>query len=131
MRLSAIRSLAHDLGVALGTGGHLIRLTRTAADPFTIDQATPLSTFEAAAREGRWPTLLRTIDEALSDWPPVILAESERIRALSGAPLFTLNLAGRRCRAHDEHGRLVALLIYDQKKHWWRAEKVLTMNNDQ
>jgi len=120
-----IRSIAHDLGAALGTGGHLIRLTRTAAGPFVIDQAITLEAFEAAAREGRWHTYLRTIDEALSDWPLEVLAESDQIRALNGAPIFTLKPGGTHCRAHDERGQLIALLVFDQKKHWWRAEKVL------
>lgn len=120
-----IRSIAHDLGAVLGTGGHLIELTRTAAGPFTIDQAIPLDAFEAAARAEQWPMHLHPIDEALSDWPLVVISESDRRRALNGAPIFTLKLAGTRCRAHDEHGNLIALLVFDQKKHWWRAEKVL------
>lgn len=126
-----IRSIAHDVGATLGTGGHLIELVRTASGPFTLDQAISLEAFEAAAREGQWHTHLRTIDEALSDWPLVVLTEPERIRALNGAPIFTLKLAGTRCRAHDEHGSLIALLVFDQKKHWWRAEKVLAMSNEQ
>ncbi len=126
-----IRSIAHDLGAALGTGGHLIELRRTAAGPFTIDQAISLESFEAAARAGQWHVHLRAIDEALSDWPLVVLAEPDRVRALNGAPIFTLKLAGTRCRAHDERGNLIALLVFDQKKQWWRAEKVLTMINEQ
>jgi tRNA pseudouridine55 synthase len=124
-----IRAIAHDLGTALGTGGHLIDLRRTAAGPFTIDQTISLEAFETAAREGQWATLLRPIDEALSDWPLAVIGESDRLRALNGAPIFSLKLAGTRCRAHDEQGNLIALLVFDQKKHWWRAEKVL--NNDQ
>ncbi|CAG0936300.1 tRNA pseudouridine synthase B [Thermoflexales bacterium] len=123
-----IRSIAHDLGAALGTGGHLTALTRTAAGPFTIDQALPLATFEAAAREGRWRTHLHPIDTALNDWPLVVLSEPERLRALKGAPIFSLKLSGTRCRAHDEQGNLIALLVFDQKKQWWRAEKVLALN---
>ena len=126
-----IRSIAHDLGAALGTGGHLIELTRTAAGPFTTDQTILLEAFEAAAREDQWHLHLRSIDEALSDWPLVVLAEPDRIRALNGAPIFTLKRAGTHCRAHDERGRLIALLVFDQRKHWWRAEKVLAMNNVQ
>jgi tRNA pseudouridine55 synthase len=124
-----IRSIAHDLGTALGTGGQLIDLRRTAAGPFTINQASPLGDFEMAAREGRWEGLLRPIDEALSDWPLVVIGAADRTRALNGAPLFAIKLAGTRCRAHDEHGNLIALLVFDQKKHWWRAEKVLAINN--
>jgi len=37
-----LRSLAHDLGGQLGTGGHLHQLLRTKSGPFTIDQAVPL-----------------------------------------------------------------------------------------
>ncbi len=124
-----IRSIAHDLGALLGTGGHLIELRRTAAGPFTVDRAITLGAFEAAAREDRWQAHLRPIDEALSDWPLVVLAEPDRVRALNGAPIRTLELEGARCRAHDEHGNLIALLVFDQRKQWWRAEKVLAMIN--
>jgi len=34
-----IRSLAHDLGAALGAGGYLTQLRRTAIGPFTLDRA--------------------------------------------------------------------------------------------
>ncbi|SPD74934.1 tRNA pseudouridine synthase B [uncultured Desulfobacterium sp.] len=34
-----IRSLAADLGVSLGTGGHLVSLRRTACGPFSVDKA--------------------------------------------------------------------------------------------
>ena len=37
-----IRSLARDLGKALGTGGMLVSLRRTRVGEFTIDRATPL-----------------------------------------------------------------------------------------
>ena len=125
-----IRSIAHDLGEALGTGGHLIELRRTASGPFTIDQAISLDELEKAAAEFQWHTYLRPIDEALSTWPLVVLAEPDRLRALNGAPIFSLSLSGTHCRAQDERGNLIALLVFDQKKRWWRAEKVLAMNND-
>ncbi|HVM03219.1 MAG TPA: tRNA pseudouridine(55) synthase TruB, partial [Acidimicrobiales bacterium] len=37
-----VRSLAADLGAALGGGAHLRRLRRTAVGPFTLDEAVPL-----------------------------------------------------------------------------------------
>lgn len=37
-----IRSLAHDLGQVLGTGGYLAALRRTAVGPFTLDTVVPL-----------------------------------------------------------------------------------------
>lgn len=38
-----VRSLAHDLGDALGTGAHLTALRRTRSGPFTVDDAIPPS----------------------------------------------------------------------------------------
>jgi hypothetical protein len=71
------------------------------------------------------------MDEALSDWPLVVIDEADRARALNGAPLFSIRLDALRCRAQDTQGNLLALLVFDQKKQWWRAEKVLAMNNEQ
>lgn len=45
-----VRSICHDTGAALGCGGHLFDLRRTASGVFTIDEAvSPLSAFEALA----------------------------------------------------------------------------------
>lgn len=41
-----IRSLARDLGVALGTGGHLAALRRTAVGPYTLAGAAPIERCE-------------------------------------------------------------------------------------
>jgi tRNA pseudouridine55 synthase len=41
-----VRSLAHDLGAALGCGGHLAALRRTASGEWTLDQAVPLDACE-------------------------------------------------------------------------------------
>ena len=53
-----IRSLARDLGAALGVGGHLTALRRTAVGPFTLDHTRTLD--QMAER----PELSLTIDEA-------------------------------------------------------------------
>jgi tRNA pseudouridine55 synthase len=48
-----LRSLAHDLGKALGVGAHLAALTRTAVREFTLDKAHGLEELEQAAAEGK------------------------------------------------------------------------------
>lgn len=53
-----IRSLAHDLGEALGTGAYLQALRRTAAGDFTLAEAHTLESIETAARAGCLQTLL-------------------------------------------------------------------------
>ncbi len=44
-----VRSLAHDVGAALGVGGHLIALRREAIGPFKVSEALPLAAFEREA----------------------------------------------------------------------------------
>jgi len=57
-----VRSLARDLGRALGTGGHCLSIRRTAVGPFTIDAATPLAEVPDPLAE----TDLISIDAALA-----------------------------------------------------------------
>ena len=55
LRISAggyVRSIAHAMGQALGCGAHLASLCRTAAGPFTLEQALPLAEVEALCAEG-------------------------------------------------------------------------------
>jgi tRNA pseudouridine55 synthase len=47
-----VRSVAHDLGKALGCGAHLARLRRVAAGPFTLSQALSLEELAAQAAVG-------------------------------------------------------------------------------
>ena len=118
-----IRSIAHDLGERLNCGGHLIELQRTASGPYSIEHAIELETFLA---EPNWLSHLHSIDEALNDWPSTMLSENDCVRAVNGASIESLKLEAARCRAHDKRGNLIALLIFDQKKALWRADKVFT-----
>jgi tRNA pseudouridine55 synthase len=42
-----VRSVAHEMGIALGCGAHLASLRRIAAGPFAIEEAIPLAEIEA------------------------------------------------------------------------------------
>jgi tRNA pseudouridine55 synthase len=53
-----VRTLAEDIGEALGCGAHLAGLRRTAIGPFTIGQATAIEDFERASLEERERGLL-------------------------------------------------------------------------
>jgi tRNA pseudouridine55 synthase len=58
MRVSAggyVRSVAHELGQALGTGAHLASLRRVASGPFLIDEAISLDQIETLAHEDSLP----------------------------------------------------------------------------
>jgi tRNA pseudouridine55 synthase len=53
-----IRTLAEDIGKALGCGAHLIALERTASGSFAIEQAVKLEGLESLDREARMALLL-------------------------------------------------------------------------
>src|SRR3990172_5960924 len=49
-----VRSLAHDLGVALGVGGCLAGLRRTRVGPFRVEDAVDVETLRAEFESGAW-----------------------------------------------------------------------------
>jgi len=62
-----IRALARDLGAALGTGGHLTALRRTAVGPYDLAQAHTLQDLEDQKRQN--PDFERTEAPAASELP--------------------------------------------------------------
>ncbi|MHB1144486.1 MAG: tRNA pseudouridine(55) synthase TruB [Thiobacillus sp.] len=67
-----IRTLAQDIGAALGCGAHLTALTRTAAGGFRLDQAHTLAELEALDAPLR-PTLLLPADCLVAHLPAIQL----------------------------------------------------------
>ena len=76
-----IRSLAHDLGEALGVGAHLAGLTRTASGNFTLADSLDL---DALVRGGDWGRQLVSPWCALRDYPRLELAAEEAVRLRNG-----------------------------------------------
>ncbi len=60
-----IRSLAHDIGRALGAYAHLARLRREAAGPFSLSDAQTLEAVQAAAEAGQFASLLLPLGDGL------------------------------------------------------------------
>jgi len=77
-----VRSLARDLGLALGTFGHVVALRRTRVGRFTESQAIPLDSLEALGHSAAVLERLLPILTALDDIPAVAVTagEAELIR---------------------------------------------------
>lgn len=71
-----IRTLAQDIGAALGCGAHLTALTRTAAGGFSLDQAHSLASLEALEASQR-PAWLQPADCLVVHLPAVQLDEAD------------------------------------------------------
>jgi tRNA pseudouridine55 synthase len=78
-----IRTLAEDIGAALGCGAHLAALRRTASGPLGIEQAVTLEQLQALDEAGREALLLRP-DTLVAGWPAVHLPDDEAGRFLNG-----------------------------------------------
>ncbi|WP_296145876.1 tRNA pseudouridine(55) synthase TruB [uncultured Corynebacterium sp.] len=99
-----IRSLARDMGEALGVGGHLTALRREASGPFTLEHARTLDELEDDA------ALSLTLDEALTTAWPVLEVTADEYAALAmGKWLEPHGLAGVHAAVGPD-GRAVALV---------------------
>ncbi len=85
-----VRTLAEEIGEALGCGGHLCALRRTASGPFTLDEAVTMEQIAAAAEEGNaaLDALLLPIERALADWPAVNLTDNSAYYVQQGQPVL-------------------------------------------
>ena len=84
-----LRTLAHDLGKALGCGAHLAALTRTAVREFTLEDAHTLEDLEQAAAEGKLQDLFIHPRLVLPEFPAVT-APSEALARLKNGGAVNL-----------------------------------------
>jgi len=119
-----VRSLANDLGSALGCGAHLIGLRRTKSGRFTLRDAVPLRRLQDSFQAGDWYKYLIPAAEALGDWPMVeldadqveLVRHGHRIPAEPGSKGWV--------RGVSQQGDLVALLECDEETGEWQPRKV-------
>jgi len=78
-----IRTLAEDIGHAIGCGGHLIGLRRTKTAHYTINQTISLSHLESLSAESRLEYLY-LVDSALDDFPAIKIEEHHVHKLMQG-----------------------------------------------
>lgn len=81
-----IRTLAEDIGRALGCGAHLTALRRTQVGPLDLAGARTLAGIEVVAEEGR-ESLLMPVDTLLRGLPRVDLDAAATLRFGNGNPV--------------------------------------------
>ncbi len=128
-----IRSLAHDIGLALGCGAHLAELRRNRTGAFCIEEAVTLERLREAVAEGRGQDLLLPVDYAVLHLKAVTLNPSEERIVLSGQAVGlsprTHNAAhGETRRAYGAGGRFLALLRFNQPVRLWEPHKVFHLD---
>jgi tRNA pseudouridine55 synthase len=127
-----IRSLAHDLGQALGCGAHLAALVRARVGLFSVESAQSLEELGREFGSDGWRESLLPMDCGLTHLPAITLhiedekdirhGQSVRIDEdrLVGVPLAD----GGQYRAYAEDGGLVGIMRYEAETGVWRPRKV-------
>ena len=130
-----IRSLAHDLGQALGCGANLKRLTRLRCGLFDIKDAVSMPQLEHAFRYGYWQHFVHPIDTVLLNWTAMVVSDATERTIKNGCSLvlgngcFEQNLSvlssfENRCRVYTSDGCFLAVLRFNPEAGQWQPEKV-------
>jgi tRNA pseudouridine55 synthase len=104
-----IRAIARDTGVALGVGGHLTALRRTASGPFRVAEAGPVEEAGAALLAGGGTGFLPLPEAAAAVFPLRTLTDEETRALFYGQRIGATGTPGPHA-ALDPHGRLAALI---------------------
>lgn len=107
-----IRSLARDLGEALGCGGHISVLRRTWVEPFTAPRMVTLDALQALAGQGGEPALdalLLPVEAGLAHFPAVALDPAQARRIAQGQPVPVAGPPETELNLTDLNGRSLGL----------------------
>ncbi len=123
-----IRSLARDIGEALGCGAHLAALTRVASGPFTLTRAHSLDALRAL-EPAQARALLLPIDALVQDMPRVDLDSSQSAAIMHGRGVSNPSAPTDgllRLYAHDDTQRDVFLGLARDDAGTLRPQRLLS-----
>lgn len=86
-----IRTIAEDLGAALGVGAHVIALHRRAAGPFDEAHMVTLEFLQQELEKGSLDKFLRPTASTVGQWPEVVLSDATAFYLRQGQPVQVAN----------------------------------------
>lgn len=108
-----IRTLLHDLGAALGTGGTMTALTRTEAAGFTLVDCLTFDEVEELLRSERLAERLLPVDKVFETYPVIRLNAVQSSKFLNGVRLDLNRVVHPKdaftCRVYDSDNRFLGL----------------------
>lgn len=85
-----VRSIARDLGEALGCLGHVLRLRRVWSGPFDAEDGLTLEQIDELARTPELDTYLRPLEEGLADLPELTCTQEAAVKLRNGNPAMVV-----------------------------------------
>lgn len=107
-----VRTLAQDIGEALGCGAHLTVLTRTASGGFALEHAHTLAQLEALSPDERRQTLLPS-DCLVQHLPAIELDVAACLALCQGRQVASAYAAAELTRIYDPAGQFIGLAQID------------------
>ena len=131
-----MRSLAYDLGQALGCGGHLKTLVRLRSGPFKLSDAVGLDEVEQKFAEGTWQESLYAPDVVVGHLRAAVVGRrlEEMIRHGRRVPTslrIPYSRPNEQCRIYGVDGAFFAILSFNASLGQWQPDRVLTLAYDQ
>lgn len=123
-----IRTLAEDIGEALGCGAHLTALRRTKVGHLSIEDARTLQELEKLETTEEVRAKLSGADSLLTTLPKVVLNEGDAARFLHGQRLASQVSERGRARIYSDEGVLLGTARIDERAVI-RPERLIAMDN--
>ena len=126
-----IRTLCHDIGEALGCGGVMEALGRTASGQFTKDRALTLEQIRNAAAEGREDDTIIPVEDVLSEYPKAFSDTTTDPLLKNGNPLGEHLVhpdrdpgGDRKVRMYLSDGTFAGLYVYEPNRKRYKPSKM-------
>lgn len=124
-----IRTLCHDIGEALGTGGCMESLIRVRSGMFSLEESHRLEEIRKKAEEGRLESLLIPIDAVFAQYRE-LRVENENEKRVRNGNSFSLEEPVTEIRdqeyvrVYDSAGKFAAIYRYLLEENCFRAVKM-------
>ena len=126
-----IRTLCHDIGNLLGTGGCMEELTRTKVGRFELKDSLKLEELRDLAQNGRLEDALIPLDQMFSELQSVVPAEKYIPKAYNGNDFFKNQLSedgkfcsGEKVRVYDAQGHFIGVYRYMEDRKMFHLVKM-------
>lgn len=124
-----VRSLARDIGAAIGTGGHLGSLRRTTNGSFNLEDAHTLSEIEDLMNQGRIGEVLIDLDKGISNLETLVVAMPEAKKLRNGQSIAhsaALSKIPRIMRCYDEESHFLGI-VQSRDDGFVHPKKILSL----
>jgi tRNA pseudouridine55 synthase len=128
-----IRSLAHDIGEAMGCGAIMKNLVRTRVGPFSLKESISLEQLKEMVDKGYAERYLYPPDYALQSFDAIVVNNEQQCSLIHGMPI-TVAFASMETksagfsRVYNSDGGFIGMVEWDTANLRWQPHKIFLQN---